>query len=123
MAECQRAHEAPQHGTAPAHVLLARDDDQLVVGRHADVVHLQDARVLLAPLQLDALDVPERAERRVDLLGQHRGHEVEADVDRVHALGVDAGLLDDRLQVGVLVGDPGRADLLVLELPGLANGL
>ena len=41
----ERAHEAPQQRPARAHVGLAGDDHELVVRRHADVVHLQDHRL------------------------------------------------------------------------------
>ena len=53
-------------------VLPAGDEDQLVVGRHAELVHLEDHGLLAAALQVDALVVPERAERGVDLLGDQR---------------------------------------------------
>ena len=75
------------------------------------------------PLELDALDVPEHPEHGVDALGQQRRDEVEADVDRLDLVGVGAGGLEDRRQVGVLVGDAGGADLLALQLGRLADGL
>ena len=64
---------------------------------------------LAAPLEVDALVVPERAERRVDLARQHRRDEVEADVgllDRV--AGSTPAVVEDRLQVGGLVRDARR---------------
>ena len=118
----ERAHEAPQQRPAGAHVGCSRATMiELVVGRHADLVHAQDHGLPVLALELDALDVPEHAEDGVDALGQQRRDEVEADVDRLDAVGVGAGLLEDRLQVGVLVGDAGGADLLALELRRAAD--
>ena len=60
----RRSREAP----ACVEVLAAGDEDQLVVGRHAELLHPQDHRACgRARCEVDALVVPERAERRVDL--------------------------------------------------------
>ena len=50
--------------------------------------------MLVLALELDALVVPEPAERRVDLLRQHGRDEVEPDVDLLHA--ADTRVLGDR---------------------------
>ena len=71
-------------GTAPrcARVLLAHDERRARCrsarrpARPRMITGLRFSRC-----ELHALDVPEGAERRVDPLGQHRRHEVEADVD------------------------------------------
>ena len=63
-------------------VSCARDDDELVVGRDAEASSTcRISGLRLRRSSSDALDVPERAERRVDLAREHRRHEVEADVD------------------------------------------
>jgi len=95
-------------------LFLARDDDELVVGRDAGLVDADDLRVLVLALELDALVVPEPAQRRVDLLGQHRRNEVEPDVDLPDA--GDARVGGDRLEVRRLVRDARRADALALQL-------
>ena len=57
------------------------DQDELVVGRDAELVDRDDARVAAALGQVDALDVAEAAEHRVGAPGEHRGQQAEADVD------------------------------------------
>ena len=96
---------------APAH-----DHHELVVARDADLVDADHIRVLAHLRELDRLVVPVRAERRVDAAGEHRGNQVGADVDlldgpRRHTL---AG--EDRLKVGVLIGDPRVPDALAAQL-------
>ena len=108
----RRSRDAPSSSS----VVAAGDEDELVVGRHAEVLHPQDLRLAVAALEVDALVVPERAERRVDLLGEHRRDEVEADVGLLHGVGLDPGLVEDRAQVGRLVREARGADALAREL-------
>ena len=56
------------------------DQDELVVGRDAELVDRDDARVESALLEVDALDVPEAAQDRVDPAADQGGEQVEADV-------------------------------------------
>ena len=71
--------------------------------------------------EVDALDVEEAAEHRVGAAGEQRRHEVEADVHLLDRVGVDAGVAEDRLEVGVLVRDPGGDDGLALEVGRLLD--
>ena len=112
----ERLHERAHVVAAAGERVLARDEDQLVVRRHADLLHADDRRSAARASELHALDVPERAERRVDSLRQHRRHEVEADVRLLHRVHGHAGALEDRLQVGALVGDAGRPDAAASEV-------
>ena len=79
--------------------------------------------MLVRQAQLDRLVVPEAAERRVDLAGEHRGDQVEADVGFMDLGGVDAGRFQRRVQLGCLVGDPGRPDALAGEVGDAADVL
>ena len=92
------------HGGPPG------NQDQLVVGRHSELVDRDDARVESPLLKVDALDVPEAAQNRVDPPGDQGGEKVEADVDLVRGRGRQARGLQDRLKVVRLVRDSGRPD-------------
>ena len=89
----RRASRAPrrQGGDEQAQVVAlvvelvrVRDQHQLVVVGHAEPVHRDDPGPLPALAQLHALDVPERAQRRVDLARQHRGQQARAHVRDLH---------------------------------------
>ena len=96
--------------------VLAYDHHELVIGRDADVLHVDHVRVLVDLGELDRLVVPVRAEGRVDAARQHRRNEVAADVDLLDRVRGNAGMRQDRLQVCVLVRDPGIADALAAQL-------
>ena len=74
-------------GPDPIRILLdrepARDQDELVVGRNAELVNRDDPRVEAAEAQVDPLDVPEASEDRVDLAADQRRQQVETDVHLV----------------------------------------
>ena len=63
--------------------LAVGDQDQLVVGRHAELVDRGDHRVFAALAQVDALDVAEAAEHRLGAAAEQRRQQAEADVDRL----------------------------------------
>ena len=88
-------------------LLAAGDEDELVVGGDAELVDRLYEGLLARELELHALDVAEAAEHRLGATAEHRLQQVEADVDLLDVGGVDAVVLEDRLQVGRLVRDPG----------------
>ena len=63
--------------------LAVGDEDQLVVGRHAELVDRGDDRVLAAQAQVDALDVAEAAQHRLGAAADQRRQQPVADVDGV----------------------------------------
>ena len=81
VAAAERLDEAPDLVGVVDDRALAGDHDELVVRRHADLIHPDHVGVLVHPLKLDRLVVPVRAEGRVDPSGEHRRDEVGADVD------------------------------------------
>ena len=98
-------------------LLAAGDQDQLVVGRDAELVDRGDDRLLAAFAQVDALDVAVAAEHRLGAAADQGREQAEADVDRLDVGGGELGAGEDRLQEGVLVGDAGGGDGLALAGP------
>ena len=107
-------------GSAPGR-LRARsrvgDEHELVVGRDAEPVDRHDPRVLAA---LARARRPRRSRKPPSIAStlpeSIARQQVEADVDLSTDAGLDAGALEDRLQVGGLVGDPGGADRLAAQV-------
>ena len=85
----RRSREAP----SCVEVLAAGDEDQLVVGRHAELLHRAGSRACgrAAAGRRPRSSRTRRASRR-RCLDEHRRHEVEADVGLLDRAGVDAGL-------------------------------
>src|SRR5207253_4133344 len=96
--------------------LAPGDEDELVVGRDAELVDGSDDGSFAALAQVDALDVAEAAEHRVGGAADEGGKETEADVDRFYILGRQLHPGENRLQEGVLVGDPGGGDGPAFEI-------
>ena len=96
---------------------LLADDDQLVVGRNAELLHLHDDRRLAGlRLDMDALDVEVGPDRRVDLLRQQGGNEVEPDIDALHVRFRKTLGLADRLEDRVVERKSRDADRGALDV-------
>src|SRR3954454_12747561 len=121
LATSQRVHEAPDQRPAPLQRVRVGHEHELVVGRHAGLLHTDHARVLLALGQVDGLVVPEAAENRVDLAAHERRDEVEADVALLDAALRDVRVIQDGLQVRVLVIDSSGPHGLPLQILGGGN--
>jgi len=96
--------------------VTAGGEDELVVGRHAEFVDRGNDWVLAAQPQVDPLDVAEPAQHRLGAAADERRQQPVADVDRLHVGGGQLGAGEDRLQVGVLVGDAGGRDRLATQV-------
>ena len=86
-AALQRGHEEADRFRVLFERLAVGDEDQLVVGRDAELVDRGDDRVFAALAQVDALDVAEAAEHRLGAAADQRRQQAEADVDRLHVGG------------------------------------
>src|SRR4051794_9757890 len=91
-------------------------DDKLVVGGDAELVDGDHSGVLAALLEIDALDVEESAQHRLGAVVQDRRQQPLLHVDRVDIAGGEVGAVENRLQVGLLVGDAGGGDRLATEV-------
>ena len=84
VAASQRLDEAAHEVAAVGDRAPLDDEHELVVVRHADLVRHGSRSAAARLRELDRLVVPVAAERRVHLAGDHRRHQVRADVHLVH---------------------------------------
>jgi hypothetical protein len=100
--------------------------DELVVGRDAELVHGNHARILPALFEVDSLDVGEAAEDRVGAAGKECWEQVEGNVDLGDVVGGEPDSVEDRVEIVRLVRDSGGRDRLALKVadvrdPGLGK--
>ena len=115
VAALERADRRPHERLALLERGAGDAQHELGVGGRAVVVDAELLEAWAAPLQRDALGVPERG-RGVDALGEQRLDGLEADRRRLHLVRVAAVVGDDRAQHRVVGRQPGDAGAAALEV-------
>ena len=100
----------------PVHAVGVGDIDQLVIARHAFLLHREAAAGAALDLHLVQLEVAIGADHRVDLSRHQRGREREVDVDQRHVVQPQPGAGQHRGQQRLLDPGDGIADAAALQV-------